>query len=819
MTSRQAYRLAILVLLPCLCATAAARAPSKWIPHARASHARPKMYLGLGHSRDLPWDGPYESVKPADLVAWSPDGRTLATGSPDHTVILWDAATGIPRATLAGHIRAVVALAWSPDGKLLATSDESESTLLWDPATGRRRARLAGSVHPIDIEGWKVRASVGWVDPQTLATHVGERVVMLWNVATAMMTRTFWLSEAPEAAVWSPDRGSLTFLDYSSGHFWDTPSGLRRTTLPSDGQLIDLLAWSPDGNTLAIAIRSEITLWDVATGRRRATLVGHPNPITTLAWSPDSRTLASGDGFNDGHVFLWDAAAGRLRARLEGHLTDIAALAWSPDGTMLASCDGIDTILWDRNGSRRFTLEHTSTPLVWSPNGRALAAGTNPARGDERKKLIIWNSLTGKPRAVLSFHLTPIVPGGVEWKPDGNAIAVDAGDWSGSALRLWDPSTGWLQQHLAYPEEMGGLTATAWSPDGKTMAAAAGYFINDAPHHSTWYSAGILWDTAGGKIRATLGGADRPIAWSPDSKTLATGFIGQGVVLWDATTGKRWGNLPVDLLIWALVWSPDGQRLATLSADPRRYVDSVTLWDVAARKPQATLTGRRVHALAWSRDGSTIALGAVDRAIILWDVATGKHRQLVSQPSDDKWPPSFLWVLAWHPQRRILAGAREDGSVKVWDAESGKRLALLSGHVGDVNALSWSPDGKTLASGGRDHTAILWDLSTRRPRARYSGHTGAIRALVWSPDGRTLATGSDDGSLRLWSAALGREIAALYAIDDGRDWVTATPEGYYVASRHGADFIQWRQGNRLWPASKFRQQFERADLVRKALSR
>jgi WD40 repeat protein len=189
---------------------------------------------------------------------------------------------------------------------------------------------------------------------------------------------------------------------------------------------------------------------------------------------------------------------------------------------------------------------------------------------------------------------------------------------------------------------------------------------------------------------------------------------------------------------------------------------------------------------------------------------TGKQR--------DTLPDRMAAVAAWSPDSQRLATGYTDGSVRLWNAATRQQIAILTGHRGPVKALIWSPDGKTLASGSQDHTAVLWDPAARRQRATLAGHTGEIQALAWSPDGKTLATGSVDGSLRLWRAATGKLRAACYAIDQGREWVTFTSEGYFRASKHGADYIEWRVGDRLWPVRRFRQRFERADLIRRALT-
>jgi WD40 repeat protein len=367
------------------------------------------------------------------------------------------------------------------------------------------------------------------------------------------------------------------------------------------------------------------------------------------------------------------------------------------------------------------------------------------------------------------------------------------------------------------------LYELAWSPDGRIVAVATGYLGSGLPHRAWQRNGAALYDAFTGRHQIAFDGAAAPLAWHPNGKRLATGSAISKAIVWEAIAGERLAAFPMPRESWTLQWSPDGKTLAIWGPD---FV--YTLWDMRTRKPQATITPPRgaSTSFSWSPDGATIAVTAADHTVALCDPATGARRHtlvvrpLASWEQRDRSRGSMqsAWM-AWHPDGRVLAtAAARSGTLKLWDARSGRLRAILATPTLALTGLAWSPDGKTLAAATREQQVVLWDPQTRRRRATLRGHTGALTALAWSPDGQTLATGSEDGSLRLWSAATGRELAACYSIDDGAEWLVHTPDGYFTASPGAARLLQWRQGERLWPGETFRRRFERPDLVRKALS-
>jgi WD40 repeat protein len=243
-------------------------------------------------------------------VGFSPDGKTLVSGSWDKTIKLWDVATGKLTATLFGH-RSVPRVAFAPDGKTVASVSEDRTVRLWDVATGRTRAVLEGhSARAFCIayspDGKWIATGAGVFDDDRDQTAAGE--IILWDAANG--------SEA--------------------GRF----SGHRKAVLS--------VAFSPDGKTLVSgSVDSTVRLWDVATRRERVrpTLIDDPGWVQGVAFAPDGRMIAAG---LHQWAILWDAASGQPIARTARHANNVKPVAFAPDGQSFATgSQGKEVMIWD----------------------------------------------------------------------------------------------------------------------------------------------------------------------------------------------------------------------------------------------------------------------------------------------------------------------------------------------------------------------------------------------------------------------------------------------------------------------------------------
>ena len=227
--------------------------------------------------------------------------RTLASGSSDFTVRLWDVPTGRLKTILIGHTYTVESVAFSPDGTMLATGNGywDRTLRLWDVATGQQHATFMWNMSDI--------ASIAFSPDGTILAGGLDNTIQLWNPVT----------------------------------------GQHKDTLTGHTDLIRNIVFSPDGNTLASASQDEtVRLWDVPTGQLKNTLTGHDWNVFGVAFSPDGWTLASG-GY-DKIVRLWDVPTGQLKDTLVGHTEAVRSVAFNPDGTTLASAGYDGTVLlWE----------------------------------------------------------------------------------------------------------------------------------------------------------------------------------------------------------------------------------------------------------------------------------------------------------------------------------------------------------------------------------------------------------------------------------------------------------------------------------------
>lgn len=602
---------------------------------------KPELVVQTGHS---------DSVR---SIAFSPDGKTLASASSDHTIKLWDVATGIELRTLKGHSLDVNSVAFSPDGKTLASGSLDSTIKLWDVSTG---AEL------LTLKAPNVVNSVAFSpDGKTLASgDSGSEDIKLWNLSTGAEVRTL--------------------------------RSLRRRSYPAVS-----VAFSPDGKTLASGSGgNEIKLWNVSTGAELRTFKGHADhPMgLSLAFSPDGKTLAGASI----DVTLWSLSTGRELRTFKEQSSFPRSVAFSPDGKTLASDSSNSVVLWDGStgAELRRLGEHADsvTSVVFSPDGQIIASGSDD------KTVKIWNASTGSELRTLRSHSDSIFS--IALSPDRKTLA-SAG--TGHTVKLWDVSTGTEVHSLKGHSE--GINAVAFSNDGKIIASGSSDKTVKLWDVATGAEVRSLTGEQSNFPASPFSAPVFSLAFSPDGKTLASGRV--YITLWDITTGAEVSALSGHSNgVTSLMFSSDGKTLVSGSSD-----DTVKLWNVSTgaelRRFEAHSNG--INSVAFSPDGRTVATGSVDKTIRLWDVSTGGELRTFKGHSDS------VTSVAFSSDGKMLASGSGDYTIKLWDISSGTVLHTFNAHSLYVQSISFSPNNQFLLSGSWDMRIKVWEVSSGKELA------------------------------------------------------------------------------------------------------
>jgi WD40 repeat protein len=449
-------------------------------------------------------------------VAWSPDGRRVASASTDNTVKVWDTKTAQEVFSLKGHTAPVGGVAWSPDGHHLSSASSDKSVNVWDAKTGTEILTLRGHEARVSALAWSPDSTRLASASQVADTQKGQFCghLKIWDAKG----RTMPAADEPQPAglsdpgkpshpkmlrealsfqghtgeihalAFSPDGARLASAsDDRTVKVWDANTGHEILTLNGHAGPVEGVSWSPDGTRLATAAKDKmVKIWDAKSGQQVLSFQGHTKAVMGVSWSPDGTRLASAS--EDQAVKLWDATTGLEALTLKGHTGTAVAVSWSPDSTRLASASADGTVkVWDATMGQDALSMKGDTDWVWrvawSPDGARLAGASGEQNFEKPGKLTVWDSRTGQ--GVLSHQGHARRVQGVAWSPDGTRLAGASAD---GTVKVLDTKTGQEVLTLksfapissqrispALTRVVCGdiVSGVSWGPDGARLAGAS----------------------------------------------------------------------------------------------------------------------------------------------------------------------------------------------------------------------------------------------------------------------------------------------------------------------------------------------------------
>ncbi|MCF7762584.1 MAG: protein kinase [Verrucomicrobia bacterium] len=587
-------------------------------------------------------------LSPVYSVAFSPDGKQLASGDAPGKVLIWDIATLRPSLTLNVSDKAIVRIAFSHDGGALATGDELGRVKVWDLRTRdivwRHEGRNVAGVQFSPITNW-----IGVTEGDLGKSTNSVARVVDWTTGREV----FRVGPIADFEAFTPDgRCALVTRPRAVGtEIWDLELGRVVKTVPEfngtslvspDGRL-SAGVWPGRGIFLAHLTESQPSVWLSSTA---ALGLG-----ASLAFSPDGTHLASAG--SDQVIRVWNMSDGREVGRLLGHLTGVTGVAFSPDGRHLATA-GMDhkVLLWPTTWKNEaLVLSNTWPPYVLSPDGLRLAgmAGTDVT---ERTELQVWNTHTLQS---VTLHKSRKPPMPEFFSGDSQTLFAREEPQTNGMLPL-------LRWDLRVPADPPNAAFLPVKHTTEVLGSAA---------------------TLDGSLYAVgQRGTDAVSFWNP--------LNGQAL---DEMNGRPGIEIGVPHR-----FSPDGRHLATHALwSEVRLLDRSLPQEI----PHARLPYTSIRESAFSPDGRILALACEDHCIHALDTATLEEVAILrghQQP---------VVAVAFSPDGRTLASCSLGGAIKLWSWPARREAATLAGGPTDFCFLAFSPDGNTLVAGGWGQTQIF----------------------------------------------------------------------------------------------------------------
>jgi len=672
------------------------------------------------------FEGPGGHTNRVVAVAFSPDGRTLATAAHDNSVRLWDVATGQVQRTLPGHAEEVAAVAFSPDGGRLASGGYDQALRLWDLQPVTPVATFASHRGPV----W----SVCWLPDGRLASAGADRSVRVWRLGAQQPDRTMSGHTQPVTALATAGTALLSTGGDGQVKTWDSAGEAEPRTVTSTSAALLAIAVTPDGQTAVVGGADRVgRIINLAGGAVAVTGPKHQAAVTAVARQPGGDQAASASA--DGVVKLWSSADGVERVSFRAHDSGgVSALGFTPDGRRLITAGGDRTIkVW--RVAPGFSKEPIAVLSGHSGPVSALALnadGSWLASGGADAVVKVWDLATRAEVRAFRGHGDWVST--VAFGPDGTTLASAGVDGNLLVWRLERESSAAIQA---------GHTRTVTA-----VTAGAGRIVTGGRDRQL-----IVWDeTTARPLRALAGhGATiLAVALAPDRSRIISSADDRKIRWWEAETGRELrsfdppdgGKAPTlvsqpdgkGFLAWVLREGSEDDATSTI----RRFTDAGGPGEVLVSE-----TGKPSRCLAFSPDAALAVAATPDGSARVWKLDGAKSEKVVE---DFAAHSSAVADVAVSASRGQFVTAALNGEVKTWALKLKPGEPVATAHLGwEVAGVAMQPAGDRFAVFGAEGEVAVFNTGGTKPVKAWT-LAQRVRGVAFSADGGRLVTANEDGT-------------------------------------------------------------------------
>lgn len=700
-------------------------------------------------------------------LAFSPNGKFIATGSHDNTVKLWDYKSGKEIRSFSQHTGFIRNISFSSDGTRILSASADNRAIVFNIETGDVIVDIKQAKNRL----WKACFSP---DGSKVLTMDDRTDLKLWDASTGELLKTYkkeYDSEISEAwftpngtAVMHVNENKENQITYFSDSSFNRTFKLDKTYS---------YAISPNGKILAVGTSTQYAkLFNLETGERLDSLV--PNPEqgcsgckTRLMFSHSGKYLATVTKYSG--VDIWEVKSGKKVMNFEYSSSWVDAVAFSPNDKYIQVTADDETSVWDIQLGKKvrdFNFNGLECIPVFSPDSKSLLTTA------ENNIAALWNIATGSKTRTFQGYLN---------KQRDDGMKFDQGNWYHSNI-------------IRY---LNLKTAAVLHPNGKWVA------------RTKVDSVVVLMNIETGKVERVFEGHSKAVLsvdFSEDGEYMLSASGDRTIKMWSVSTGelirtyRGHGELVFDarfssdnIFIVSGSWDATLRIWNTETGKLHSYVD------IEEASPfRVDFTPYDLYAIS-SDLGDNLKLYEVD--------AAKEFRSIIGHTA-------IVTDIAFSPDSRLMATSSLDGKVKVWDLLSGMLVRKLSGHTSGVFSLAYHPNNNLLISGSNDRTIKVWDLSTGKVIKNLTGHSAGVTSLSVSKDGKRLVSCTKDGETKVWDLENLKELYTYIQIDRST-WLSKTPSGYFDGSPDALKQINYVSGTEVIPVSALFEKYYTPNLIKR----